>query len=176
MISVILTLLFSRTLQNGGTEPKIIEVSVKPGWKAGTKVTYRGAGNEEINAAGRVQSQDIVFVVEEKPHDRFTRDGDDLIYNLKVPLADALCGPSSDPASAKKSIQTLDKRLLSVAIPFPKAGAGGQTLKQGQEIRVANEGFPKKGGSKGALKVKIDLVVPNSLTAAQSKGIRELMG
>ena len=113
--------------------------------------------------------------MEEKPHERFTREGDDLIYTLKVPLADALCGPS-DPASAKKSITSLDKRLLSVTIPFPKAGAGGQTLKQGQEIRVANEGFPKKGGSKGVLRVKIDLVVPTSLTAAQSKGIRDLMG
>ncbi len=35
---------------------------------------------------------DIVFVLDEKPHPRFRRDGDTLHYTAVLPLADALCG------------------------------------------------------------------------------------
>ncbi|KAJ1674240.1 Molecular chaperone (DnaJ super), partial [Spiromyces aspiralis] len=42
---------------------KILTVNIKPGWKAGTKIRYAGEGDNLGNGA-----QDIVFVVEEKPH------------------------------------------------------------------------------------------------------------
>lgn len=35
---------------------------------------------------------DIVFVLDEKPHPRFRRDGDNLHHTAVLPLADALCG------------------------------------------------------------------------------------
>ncbi len=35
---------------------------------------------------------DIVFVVGEKSHPVFTRDGNDLTHTAKISLADALCG------------------------------------------------------------------------------------
>lgn len=35
---------------------------------------------------------DIVFIIDEKPHARFSRDGINLIYRVTLPLADALCG------------------------------------------------------------------------------------
>jgi len=48
------------------------------GWKDGTKITFEGEGDE---SAG-VLPADIVFVVKTKPHDRFTRDGDNLLYEV----------------------------------------------------------------------------------------------
>lgn len=49
---------------------------------------------------------DIVFILNTKPHPRFEREGDDLVYTATVPLVDALTGVSV-------SIPTLDGRTLT---------------------------------------------------------------
>lgn len=129
---------------------------------------------EEMTASGRVQSQDVVFVIEEKPHPTFKRDGDDLIYHVRVPLVDCLTGPS-DPSSARKTLPSLDRRLIQYTLPFPSA-TGGTPLKPGQEIIVKNEGFPISRTSsakrKGDLKVVVDVVFPDRVNAQQAQAIR----
>lgn len=50
---------------------------------------------------------DIVFVIEEKQHPQFSREGNDLVYSARLPLVDALCG-------ATVRLQTLDGRPLTV--------------------------------------------------------------
>ena len=35
---------------------------------------------------------DIAFIIRDKPHSVFTRDGSNLIYLAKISLRDALCG------------------------------------------------------------------------------------
>lgn len=51
---------------------------------------------------------DMVFVIEEKPHPRFKRDGDDLLVTQRISLADALCG-------AELTVQSLDGRQLTIS-------------------------------------------------------------
>jgi len=162
----------SRKMADGSWEPKVIEIAVKAGWKSGTKIKYRGAGNDEIGKSGRVRAQDLTFVVEEKPHDRFKRDGDDLIYEVSIPLADALAGPT-DASVGKKNISSLDKRLLSYTIPYPKAGYGGKPISPGQEIVLRGEGFPAKGGKKGDLRIVVKVTFPSQITANQARAIRD---
>lgn len=48
------------------------------------------AGKGDVDA-GR-PADDLVFVVSEKPHDTFTRKGNDLQTNVTIPLATALAG------------------------------------------------------------------------------------
>ena len=36
--------------------------------------------------------QDIIFVIQEKKHENFTREGNDLVYTLRVDLKDILKG------------------------------------------------------------------------------------
>jgi DnaJ family protein B protein 4 len=55
------------------------EIQVKAGWKDGTKITFEGEGDEL--GPGSIPA-DVVFVVKAKPHDRFTREGDDLHYEV----------------------------------------------------------------------------------------------
>ncbi|KFD57165.1 hypothetical protein M513_02050 [Trichuris suis] len=69
-------------------EDKFLTVEVKPGWKAGTKITFPQEGDQFPN---RVPA-DIVFVVKDKPHHLFRRDGSDIVYTVTLPLRDALCG------------------------------------------------------------------------------------
>jgi DnaJ family protein B protein 1 len=65
-------------------EDKVLTIDVKPGWKAGTKITFPREGDQTPNTV----PADIVFVIKDKPHQHFKRDGSDLIYTAKVSLRD----------------------------------------------------------------------------------------
>ncbi|BGP42464.1 Molecular chaperone (DnaJ super) [Rhodotorula kratochvilovae] len=157
---------------NGQEEANVLEVAIKPGYKPGTKIRFAKAGNEMAGGA-----QDIVFVIEEKPHATFKREGDDLVYTLKVPLVDALAGPAGG-GGASRSITHLDGRTVNVNIPYPRGG--GAPLKPGQEIRVAGEGMPisRKTATKpkGDLVVRVEVVFPDRVSASQAEGIRKVLG
>lgn len=74
--------------RNGKDEPKIVEVEIKPGWRAGTKITFENEGDEKPNEI----PSDIVFTIQEKPHPIFTRVTKDLYHKRRITLTEALCG------------------------------------------------------------------------------------
>ncbi|KAJ3356160.1 hypothetical protein HDU83_001739 [Entophlyctis luteolus] len=151
----------TRKTIDGSVQEKILTISLKPGWKAGTKLTYANEGDE----IARDVFQDIEFVVEEKPHHRFTRDGDDLRCVVEVDLADVLCG-----GSAKRNIETLDGRKIDVELA---------NLRNSSETRILRgEGMPisKSPGSKGNLIVAVAVRFPTGLGDAQKREIRRLLG
>lgn len=61
-------------------EDKMLTVNVKPGWKAGTKVTFPKEGDQDT---GNVPA-DIVFVIRDKPHRIFKREGSDIRYEAFI--------------------------------------------------------------------------------------------
>ena len=63
-------------------------IDVKPGWKKGTKITFPEKGNEQPN----VVPADLVFVIDQKPHSVYNRDGNDLVVTLNISLVEALTG------------------------------------------------------------------------------------
>ncbi|GAA5990779.1 hypothetical protein JCM11641_002035 [Rhodosporidiobolus odoratus] len=155
---------------NGQEEANTLEIAVKPGWKAGTKVRFAKAGNEHPGG-----SQDIVFVIEEKPHSTFKREGDDLVFVYKVPLVDALAGVGGGLGQGK--VTHLDGRSVGFTVPYPKGG--GAPIKPGQNVRVSGEGMPitRKNAPKpkGDLLVQFEVVFPDRVTAAQAEGIRKVL-
>lgn len=68
-------------------EDKVLTIEIKPGWKAGTKITFPREGDQSPNTI----PADIVFVIKDKPHPEFKRDGSDLIYNVKITLKEVSC-------------------------------------------------------------------------------------
>lgn len=70
-----------RTLR---TEDKILEVQIKKGWKEGTKITFPKEGDETPTNI----PADVVFVLKDKPHPTFKREGSDIIYTSKISLRD----------------------------------------------------------------------------------------
>lgn len=146
-----------------GTDWQVVEINVVPGWKPGTKIRFPREGGELPTG----ESQDLVFVVEEKPHPRFRRDGNDLIFTKKLSLVEALTGEGG-----KKTVEHLDGRRLHVSVP--------QGVKPGQETRISGEGMPaRKEGQvhkKGDLIVKWEIVFPDRLTPAQKEGIKKVLG
>ena len=65
-------------------EDKVLTIDIKPGWKAGTKITFPREGDQAPNTI----PADIVFIIKDKSHPYFKRDGVDLVYNAKVSLRD----------------------------------------------------------------------------------------
>lgn len=74
-----------RVIQPDGTskkEDKVISVVVKPGWKSGTRVTFQKEGDQ---VSGKIPA-DIVFIIRDKPHSLFRREGSDIRYTSKLTL------------------------------------------------------------------------------------------
>ncbi|KAJ0964418.1 hypothetical protein J5N97_029540 [Dioscorea zingiberensis] len=138
---------------------EILTIDVKPGWKNGTKITFPDKGNEQVNQL----PADLVFVIDEKPHDVYKRDGNDLIVQQKISLADALAGTTIN-------LTTLDGRNLAVPLT--------DIVTPGYEIVIAKEGMPitKEQGKKGNLRIKFEVQFPTRLTAEQRAGIRRILG
>ncbi|KAJ3692553.1 hypothetical protein LUZ60_011648 [Juncus effusus] len=153
----------SRTVvrNNGqlGTESEILTIDVKPGWKKGTKITFPDKGNEHPHQL----PADLVFVIDEKPHELFLREGNDLIMNLKIPLVDALSG-------ATVNLKTLDGRDLVIKL--------SEVVTPGYELVVAKEGMPvvKEHGKRGNLRVKFEVGFPTRLSSEQRASIRRVLG
>ena len=86
-------------------ERKVLHVHVDKGVKDGHKVEFRGEGDQMPG----VMPGDVVFEIEQKPHDRFTRKGDDLFYQAEIDLLTALGG-------GQFGIEHLDDRWLTITI------------------------------------------------------------
>jgi len=134
---------------------KILEINVKPGWKAGTKITFPKEGDEKPG----IMPGDIVFVVTEKAHSRFKRSGNNLIYKHHINMKQALTGFTME-------IETLDNRKLR--IPINKIPSSEYVHK------IVNEGMPiSKGNSRGDLLIEFGVTFPNHLNDTQKKFVNE---
>ena len=87
------------------TERKILHVPVDKGVKNGQRIDFAGEGDQVPGA----QPGDVVFEIEQKPHERFQRKDDDLFYHAEIDLLTALAGGSI-------YIEHLDERWLKVDI------------------------------------------------------------
>ena len=63
-------------------EEKVLTINVKPGWKSGTKITFQREGDQAPNKI----PADIVFIIRDKPHPHFKREGSDLKYTCQISL------------------------------------------------------------------------------------------
>ncbi|RDX93814.1 DnaJ-like subfamily B member 4 [Mucuna pruriens] len=145
---------------SGKTMPveEILTINVKPGWKKGTKITFPEKGNEQPN----VTPADLVFIIDEKPHGVFSRDGNDLVVTQKISLAEALTGYTVH-------LTTLDGRNLTIPI--------NTVIHPNYEEVVPREGMPlpKDPSKKGNLRIKFNIKFPTRLTEEQKAGIRKLL-
>ncbi|GMJ13145.1 hypothetical protein like AT1G59725 [Hibiscus trionum] len=153
----------SRTIANEfgklKTVDEILKIDIKPGWKKGTKITFPGKGNHEPGFT----PSDLIFVIDEKPHAVFKRDGNDLVVNQKISLLEALTGSTL-------SLTTLDGRNLTIPVT--------EIVKPGHEVVIPNEGMPisKEPSKKGQLKIKFDITFPSRLNAEQKSDLKRALG
>uniref|UniRef100_A0A1A7Z7E2 DnaJ (Hsp40) homolog, subfamily B, member 1b n=1 Tax=Iconisemion striatum TaxID=60296 RepID=A0A1A7Z7E2_9TELE len=139
-------------------EEKILEVQVKKGWKEGTKITFPKEGDE----TPRNIPADIVFVLKDRPHPVFKRDGSDIIYTAKISLRDALCGCTIQAP-------TLDGRSLPVSTT--------DVVQPGMKRRISGEGlpYPKRPDRRGDLIVEYEVKFPERLSQSARDTIAQVL-
>ena len=86
-------------------DKKFLEVHIEKGMKGGQQIYFRGESDQSPNS----ESGDVVIMVEEKPHERFRRQDNNLITEIEVDLLTALAG-------GQFAIKHLDDRALIVNI------------------------------------------------------------
>lgn len=149
---------YDRTTRRPSTVEKIITIQIKPGWKSGTKIKFPNEGDETPDG----RAQDIEFIIDERPHSVYIREGDNLKMVLNLSLSESLTGFS-------KTIKTLEGRELVVSNRF--------VTRPGQEIRFPNRGMPNQRdpSRKGDLILTANVQFPASLTEEQKEYIRKAL-
>jgi DnaJ family protein A protein 2 len=99
------------------SEKKFLEVHVDKGMKGGQHITFPG----ESDQAPDTESGDVIIIVEEKPHERFKREGNDLLTEVEVDILTALGG-------GQFCIKHLDDRALVINL------VPGEVVKHGKGI------------------------------------------
>ncbi|XP_057502830.1 uncharacterized protein LOC130786551 [Actinidia eriantha] len=139
-------------------EKEKLTIKVKPGWRNGTKITFDGMGNE---TPGTYPS-DIIFVVTEKKHPLFRREGEDLKLVKKIPLVKALTGWTL-------SVPLLGGEKMSLEID--------EIIQPGFEKVIQGQGMPKlkEHGKRGDLRIEFQIEFPTELGEEQRADVFRIL-
>ncbi len=133
-----------------------VKVAVPSGVEDGNYLTLRSQGNSgpRGGAAG-----DLIVVIEEIPHELFSRNGDDVIYNLAVSFPDLVLGTKVD-------VPTLDGAVKLTIPPSTQP----ETM-----LRIAGHGIGHlRGSSRGDQYVKVNVFVPKDLSHQDKELLKEM--
>lgn len=148
-------------MQQDGTarkEEKVLNITVKPGWKAGTKITFQREGDV---MPGKIPA-DIVFIIRDKMHPLFKREASDIRYTAKITLKQALCGVTV-------RVPTLNGEHITL-------NTTNEVIKPSTVKRIQGKGlpFPKEPSRRGDLLVAFDIQFPDRLTQATKDILADL--
>lgn len=122
----------TRKLLGGKTKDSMIAIELPPGTLPGRKIRCPDCGHQRQDGT----FQDVVFIIEEIPHDVFQRVVDDLIMDVYVPYTDRMTGDMGE-----MSFQGIDGQLIKVTIPY----LSDRSTTEGK-IKVKGAGMPFRRG------------------------------
>nr|XP_019601713.1 PREDICTED: dnaJ homolog subfamily B member 1 isoform X2 [Rhinolophus sinicus] len=139
-------------------EDKILTIEVKRGWKEGTKITFPKEGDQTSNNI----PADIVFVLKDKPHNIFKRDGSDVIYPARVTLREALCG-------CTVNVPTLGGKNIPVVFK--------DVIRPGMRRKVPGEGLPlpKTPEKRGDLIIEFEVIFPERIPPSSRTVLEQVL-
>lgn len=133
-----------------------IKVNVPVGVAEGNYLSLQGQGN-----AGRRggASGDLIVVIQEEEHPHFTRQGDDVIYELLISFPTATFG-------GQVEIPTLSGKAKLTIEPGSPAG---------RVLRMRERGIPHLNGyGRGDQLVRLNVWVPSKLNSREKQLLKEL--
>lgn len=139
-------------------EDKVLTIDVKPGWKSGTKITFKQEGDQSPDTI----PADVTFVIRDKAHTLFERKDSNLVFKKKITLREALCGTVFQvPTLGGDKMHEL--RLTEVVSPNCTR-------------IISNEGLPNaKTGRRGDIIVMFDITFPDVLNSQQRRVISDFL-
>lgn len=140
-------------------ETKVLNIEIKPGWKEGTKITFSREGDESPNHI----PADIVFIIRDKPHQIFKRDGIDILFTAHISLKQALCGATID-------VPTLQGDTLTFK-------SNGEIITPHTVKKFKDRGLPysKNPSQRGSLCLKFEIQFPDTLPHRLIASLQELL-
>ena len=134
---------------------KTINIKVPAGVESGNYMTVDGQGNENIQGS----PGDLLVVFEEKNHQYFVRDGENIFIEVTISYPDAVLGTKID-------IPTLDG-VSTLKIP--------SGIQSGKLLRIRYKGFPMLlTSSRGDQIVRVIIKTPESISRGSKKIIEKL--
>ena len=129
---------------------EIIEVNIDKGIKNGQHIIFPNLGN---TSPGYLPGDLIIVIQYSNSENGFTKEGNNLIYNKKISLADALCGVTF-------ILKTLDERKLKISY--------SNVISPGERRTISNEGI--NGGN---LIIVFEIIFPTEIKSKDK--LRELL-
>ncbi|XP_077500154.1 uncharacterized protein LOC144110954 [Amblyomma americanum] len=141
------------------SDEKVFTVEVKPGWKAGTRITFHREGNQYHY--GSVPG-DLVFIIRDKPHPHFRRDGVDVRYEAKITFKEALRG-------GQVEVPTLTHGKITVPL--------NDIVTPNTVKRIPGQGLPhpKDPTARGDLLLSFDIECPRHTTEVERQLLWEAL-
>jgi molecular chaperone DnaJ len=134
----------------------LIEVDIPAGVHEGIQLSLSSKGNAGLRGG---PNGDLIINIEEIPHESFTREGRNILYELFLNIADAALG-------AQVEVPTLEGRAR-IKIP-----AGTQS---GKIFRLRGKGLPALNGSeRGDLLIHVNIWTPKKLTDEERRLLEQL--
>jgi len=132
-----------------------LEVKIPPGVSDGSRVRVAGEGRPGRGGA----RGDLYLVISVRPHERFSRRGDDLHTEVEVPLLDAVLG-------GEVTVPTLKGKAMLKIPPLTQ---------NGRVFRLAGLGMSHLGSSaKGDLYAKVEVILPAELSPEERELFEKL--
>lgn len=126
------------------TERKVLHLHIDKGVRSGHRIEFKGEGDQ----APGLNPGDVIFEIEQKPHPRFQRKDDDLIYHAEIDLVTALAGGTI-------YIEHLDEQWLCIEI-LP-----GEVISPGSVKMIRGQGMPShRHHDFGNMYVQFDVKFP----------------
>ncbi|TNN43290.1 DnaJ subfamily B member 5 [Liparis tanakae] len=97
------------------SEEKVLNVVVKKGWKAGTKITFPREGDETPGST----AADVTFVLRDQEHALYKRDGSNIVFTAKITLKEASEPPPHNEPSGPLSRTAAGPANASDTSPAP---------------------------------------------------------
>ncbi len=135
---------------------QVLEVDVPAGIADGQRIRIAGRGHA---GSGGAPAGDAYVLVRVREHERFVREGQDLITVLDVPAPVAALG-------AELEVPTLDGTATVEVAPGTQPG---------EVLTLRNQGMPALGRARrGHLQIVLNVVIPRNLTHAQRELAEQL--
>lgn len=127
---------------------KSVEFNITPGLSEDTKLKLSGLGSKKF----KDQPPGNVYInLKLKPHEKYKRDGQNLVYKLDLNPFEAICG-------CNKTLKTIDKKTVKLKVK--------PCTQHGHVLKIPKKGMPvnPKRGIYGDLIVVVNLKIPEYST------------
>ena len=135
-----------------------LTVAIEPGMVDGQQITFYEEGEPLVDG----EPGDLIFIVRQRPHERFKRQGDDLILEESISLVEALVGFDHE-------VTHLDGHKVRLH--------ASEVTKPGQWHRIEGEGMPKvtnNGDGYGDLRVRYNVGFPSHISDEQRQKLKDM--